>query len=115
MSMYVPEIKEEVSENAKMLVVEEDGKIYRAGMPSGGSYIVCVDADYKVTGDFVEAEKCLLNGGNVMLKRMSANGHFTVNSLTRYFCNTSGGDESNKSIEFSCGTLFFPNNTTVWG
>lgn len=36
MSMYVPEIKEEVSENAKILVVEEDGKVYRASKSIGG-------------------------------------------------------------------------------
>ena len=34
MSIYTPEIKEEVSENAKMLVVEEDGKVYQTEMPS---------------------------------------------------------------------------------
>lgn len=43
MSMYIPEIKEEVSENAKMLVVEEDGKIYRAAMPSGGGNILMLE------------------------------------------------------------------------
>ena len=114
MSIYIPEIKKEVSAEAKILVVEEDGKVVATNMPNGGSYIVCVDADYNVTGDFAEAEKCLLNGGNVMLKRMVSDGRFTVNSLTRYFCNTDEGDESNKSIEFSCGTLFFPDNTTYW-
>ena len=36
MSMYVPEIKEEVSENVKILVVEEDGKVYRASKSIGG-------------------------------------------------------------------------------
>lgn len=35
MSMYVPEIKEEVSENAHILV-EDGGKVYRTGMSSGG-------------------------------------------------------------------------------
>lgn len=39
MSMYIPEIKEEVSENAKMLV-EDGGKIVRTGMPKGGSDVL---------------------------------------------------------------------------
>ena len=37
MSMYIPEFKEELSAEAKMLVIEEDGKVYKAGMPSGGN------------------------------------------------------------------------------
>lgn len=37
MSMYIPEFKEELSAEAKMLVIEEDGKVYRTGMPSGGN------------------------------------------------------------------------------
>lgn len=36
MSMYVPEIKEEVSEHAKVLVVEDDGKVYRTRVPNSG-------------------------------------------------------------------------------
>ena len=39
MSMYIPEIKEEVSAEAKMLVVEEDGKVYKAGMQSAPIYL----------------------------------------------------------------------------
>lgn len=45
MSMYTPQIKEEVSENAKMLVVEEDGKVYRTEMPFNIVYSV-LNADY---------------------------------------------------------------------
>lgn len=33
MSMYIPQIKEEISENAKMLIIEDDGKVYRAEIP----------------------------------------------------------------------------------
>lgn len=39
MSMYIPEIKEEVSENAKMLV-EDGGKVYRTGMPKNDFYYI---------------------------------------------------------------------------
>lgn len=36
MSMYTPEIKEELSEEAKMLV-EDGGKVYRVGIPKNSS------------------------------------------------------------------------------
>lgn len=49
MSMYIPEIKEEVSENAKMLV-EDGGKIVRTGMPSVEHYFIRYVAD-KFVGD----------------------------------------------------------------
>ena len=55
MSMYVPEIKEEVSENAKMLVLEEDGKVYRTSASIGGSkntyYYATYESPYSVYSD----------------------------------------------------------------
>lgn len=51
MSMYVPEIKEEVSENAKMLVVEEDGKVYRTEMPKGNKPVFIYLGDSGYTAD----------------------------------------------------------------
>lgn len=37
--MYIPEIKEEINENDKMLVVGEDGKVYRIDVPENGASV----------------------------------------------------------------------------
>lgn len=55
MSMYTPQIKEKVSENAKMLIIEDDGKVYRAEMPKK-TVITFKGEDYKelyVNGEYV--------------------------------------------------------------
>ena len=50
MSMYTPQIKEEVSENAKMLVIEEDdGKVYKASMPNTNIKFVSIYVENDIT------------------------------------------------------------------
>lgn len=74
MSMYIPEIKKEVSESAKMLV-EDGGKIVRTGMPSGGSVIIADFVDFDggkidyTSSDILEFFK---NGITFLLNRKSS-------------------------------------------
>lgn len=66
MSMYTPQIKEEVSENATMLVVEEDGKVYRTKMPSSENNVLWLNDFHNTKENALMLESYFKDGKTLM-------------------------------------------------
>lgn len=122
MSMYIPEIKEEVSENAKMLV-EDGGKIVRTGMPKGSGNSSDVDLyvefEYNsnpvmVVGDYLAIVEKMRSGvlPNIcFVDRQENNGE---NSYALYFVTSVGFvSKSNKTLRIGYLTESQGNNNFI--
>lgn len=66
MGMYTPQIKEEVSENAKMLVIEEDGKVYRTEMPSSENNVLWLNDFHHTKENALMLESHFKDGKTLM-------------------------------------------------
>lgn len=101
MSMYIPEIKEEVSENAKMLVMEEDGKIVRTGMPKGNSEPSVTGFDVVIVHDPDSNEATLAHGDYTALREKYAKKLPILCMINNYNVNSEIHFEYPRHISFS--------------